>query len=123
MQGETGLFDSLGCIAPIGADEDAVLGEAGDVVDQALDTAGGEEADDIEALGDEQFTYIVADGTVHEGRGKLTAMRLQPVHDLVVLLIFRTGIQESFVLLMLVDDIEQRFVRTVRTEEYLSLAV
>ena len=50
-------------------------------------------------------------------------MVFQPAHDLVVLLIFRAGIEEFLIFLVLVDDVEQALVGAVRTEEDLALAV
>jgi hypothetical protein len=38
---------------------------------------------------------------------------LKPVYDLVILLVLRTGIQETLILLMLVDNLKKAFVGTV----------
>ena len=48
---------------------------------------------------------------------------LQPIDDLIILLIFRARIKELLILFMLVDDVEHAFVQSVGAIENLPLAI
>ena len=50
-------------------------------------------------------------------------MVFQPAHDLVVLLIFRAGIEEFLIFLVLVDDVEHAFIAAVTAIEHFALAI
>jgi len=123
VQGETRLFHSPGSIAAKGADLGTVLLEFGVVVKKASDAAGSKEADDVVFALIEDLPDVIADRPVHERGSKSAIVQFEPVDDLVVLLVLRTGVKELLVLLMLVDDIEHALVQPVRTIEHLALAV
>jgi hypothetical protein len=69
------------------------------------------------------FPDVVADRPVHEGSDKSAIVELEPVDDLIVLLVLRTGIKELLVFLVLVDNVEHALVQPVRAIEYFPLAV
>ena len=61
----------------------------------------------------DNFFNIITDSAIHERSGKLAIICFEPVHDLIILLVFGTGIKELFILLMLVDHIKHAFVGAI----------
>lgn len=86
MKLEAGILDGLGGIAAESADERAVLFVPGEIIQQALHPAGREEADHVKTMGF-QFGHVIADRPVHEGCLEFAFVVLEPVHDLVILLV------------------------------------
>src|SRR5262249_10971269 len=101
----------------------AVLLEFWEVVKQAPDPTGSEEADDIVFAFVEDVLDVIADGPVHERRGETTVIVLQPVDDLIILLVLAAGVQELLVLFVFVDHVEHALVQSVRAIEYFPLAI
>ena len=54
---------------------------------------------------------------------KFAIICFQPVHDLIILLVFRTYIQEFFILFMFVDHIKHAFIGAIGTIKHLSFPV
>jgi hypothetical protein len=113
LQGQAGIFRGLEGIVAKYPDDRTVLLELGEIIEQAPDAAGRKETDDVKFLLVKYGLHIIADGAVHEGGGKFALVVLEPVHDLVVLLVLGTGVEELFVLLVLVDDIKHAFVGAI----------
>jgi len=123
IQCKPGIFHSFGSVVAKSPDLGTVLLEFGIIVKETFDTAGRKETDYIVFALIEDYLHIIADRTIHEWGGKSTIIMLQPVDDLVVLLIFGAGIKELLVLLMFVDDVEHAFVQSIRAIENFPLAV
>lgn len=123
VQCKAGIFHCLGSVIAKGADLGTVLLELGVIIKKAFYAAGSKETNDIVFALIEDHMYVVADRTVHKWGSKSTIIQLQPVDDLVVLLIFRAGIKELLVLLMFVDDIEHAFIQPVRAIKDLAFPV
>jgi len=123
IQGETRFFNGPGSVVAERANLGAVLLELRVVVKETSHTAGSKETNDIVFTLIKDFPDVVADRPVHEGGDKSAIVRLEPVDDLIVLLVLRTGIKELLVFLVLVDDIEHALVQPVSAIEYLTFAI
>lgn len=123
MQLQTRVLYGFGRIASKCADISSILFETGEIVKQAFHTTRREEADDIKRMRTDGIDQFIADGPIHKWRLKLTFVVLQPIHDLIVLLVLGAGIKELFILFMLVDDIEKAFVGAISSVKHLALAI
>jgi hypothetical protein len=101
----------------------AVLCIAGEIIKKALYTAWCEETNDIECVRMDILDLLIADRAIHIRGLKLTLVILKPAYDLIVLLVFRTGVKEFFVLLMFIDHIKKALVGTIGTIKNLALSV
>lgn len=93
------------------------------IFQQAFHPTWSEKANQIKIMDRNFGFYITADGAVHEWCYVFTIVRPQPVHNFVVLLIFRTWIHKFFIFLVPVDDIKQTFVGSISTVKYFALSV
>src|SRR6185436_17396590 len=93
------------------------------VIKQAFNPAGSKKANHIVIVCSKYLFYIRTPCTVHKPEYIFAAIRFQPVHYFIILLIFRTYIQEFFIAFMFVDDIKHAFVGTISAIKDLAFAV
>ena len=62
-------------------------------------------------------------GPIHVRSGEFTLICFEPADDLIVLLVFRAGIQKFLIPLMLMDHVQHTLVRSIIAIKYFSLPV
>ena len=123
LEFHTGIFNGFRGVIAKCADNGAILFIAGKIVVEAFYAAGCKETDHVKILYVHRFLDIVADGPVHEPELVLAFICFEPVHDLIVLLVLAAHIEEFFVLLVFVDDVEHAFIGAICAVKHLAFAV
>ena len=120
---ESSIFYGLGCIISKRADDGPVLFVPRQIVKQTFYSTWRKKTNDFIFIFQQQLFYVVALSAIHKTKGKLAAICLKPVHDLIILLVLRAYVDKFFIAFVFVDGIKKTLVGAVTTIKNFSLAV